>query len=170
MIENWKQLYSLNLSLLDLISFLFAQQFCNSIRKDLTLIYWSVWRCVCVCVCVNKCDELYSISSSLLFWWKFITLKRRIDAVKFQVGVQFKGCCFLPFFTPVEALKGVIVEEYENGEKSITIEKCFALMAEGAIAYDLALEELRMEELRSIGFNAACKWWGKCKCFFKILE
>lgn len=100
-----------------------AAAFCNSIRKDFTLIYWSV--SAYVRLCARVCDELYSIP---LFWWKFITSMREKEYLR-----QFPRRCsmetekerlllFLCLFSaPVVNIKGISVEKYEYREKSITI-------------------------------------------------
>lgn len=104
-IENWKEFYSLNLSLLDLICFLPEQQFCNSIRQDFTLIYWSISRCVCVWVYV--CDELYSIPYFLMkiYYPRAKNICRQFRR-RYSIGCCF--CCFFFRYTSLVAIKGIM--------------------------------------------------------------
>lgn len=76
-----------------------AAAFCNSIRKDFTLIYWSV--SAYVRLCARVCDELYSFP---YFDENLLPCERKNICVNFHVGVQWKpkrkDCCFSFAFSP----------------------------------------------------------------------
>lgn len=164
--------------MLDLISFLFIQQFCNSIRKDFTLIYWSVSKtvyvyvCMCVCMCVNERDELYSISS--YFWWKFITLKRKnTSRQKSTYSRRLRGCCFLRlfffFFRTRRRFErhhcwGIWIPREINNDR-----KVFYFNGTGNNRLlNQASEGGKGKKPFVILFNVVNNGGGKCKCFFKI--